>query len=261
MNNIRGVGPYVDLPFFFVLNNLISIKLGGDNMSNKKVISMDPRIEREIIGRLINNSLSFSLIWIYNNLHSQTKDFDQFNEYIHNSKVIREEFPFLINAMDGIRDNKSKNHLGSCMQCFFNYINCFKKSRELGFFDNLKDSVDTRSEEMDEMMRLLHEKQNDELYCIDFNANASFVIKLNKDNKFIEVNNVDRTSCIVLSTNNKEAYELFKTSEHTPIRTYTNDKIYIYGVRFDVTKEIEDVYSNIVTGDCVVVSNPYLIDS
>lgn len=228
---------------------------------NKKIISMDPRIEREIVDRLINNSLSFSLIWIYNNLHSNTKDFDRFDEYIRNSPTIKKEYPFLINVLDGIKENKSKNHLGTCMQYFFSYINCCKKSREIGFFDNLKESVDSRSNEMDEMMRLLHEKQNDELYCIDFKANASFVIKLGKENKFIEVNNEDRTSCIVLSANKKEVYELFKTSDYTPIRTDNNEKVYIYGVRFDVTKEIEDTYSNIVSGELIVVSNPYLLDS
>lgn len=226
-----------------------------------KDISMDPRLEKEIIDRLINNSLSFALIWIYNNLHSQTKDFDRFDEYIRNSKVVKSEYPYLIKVLDGIKENKTKNHLGTCMQYFFSYINCFKKSRELGFFDNLKECVDTRSNEMDELMRLLHEKQDDELYCIDFNANASFVIKLTTKNKFIEVSHEDRISCIVLSANNKELYELFKTNEYTPISTGQTEKIYVYGVRFDITKEIEDTYSNIISGDSKVVSNPYLLDS
>jgi hypothetical protein len=99
------------------------------------------------------------------------------------------------------------------------------------------------------------------LYCIDFNANASFVIKLTTKNKFIEVSHEDRISCIVLSANNKELYELFKTNEYTPISTGQTEKIYVYGVRFDITKEIEDTYSNIISGDSKVVSNPYLLDS
>ena len=94
-----------------------------------KDISMDPRLEKEIIDKFINNSLSFTLIWIYNNLHSQTKDFDKFDEYIRNSKVVKSEYPYLIDVLDSIKENKSKNHLGTCMQYFFSYINCFKKSR------------------------------------------------------------------------------------------------------------------------------------
>jgi hypothetical protein len=84
------------------------------------------------------------------------------------------------------------------------------------------------------------------------------VVKLTKDNKFVETKNGDRVSCIVINPNRKEAYEVFKVSDSNPIRFTSDDNITVYAVRFSISSDLEDVDSKVIFPNSRLVKNEYL---
>ena len=226
-------------------------------MDMKKSLSIDPKLERYLLDRIVTNSLSYSLIWVYNNLHENKKDWNKFTQYIRNSRIVQEEYPEIIDVLDKMEENRSKNHLGTVLQTFFGYINSMKKSRENIFLDQMGAYECKPSEESREIFRLLKEEHNNQLACMDFKMNASFWINLTKKNKFVEVTNGGRRSCIVISSDRKEAYELFQVGDANSVKV-GDIPVKVYGVRFNVSKEIEDVYSNLISLNSKLVKNEFL---